>query len=269
MKIIAAILGVMLIAISTYAGVPGEGIVVAQAVNAQTLMQKAEYHLMRIEMVRQAKTLYDNYVQTKQYYDSIRLASQHRGGLLGFYADKFTDRVRSGATEEWEKIQRMKYADDDTAVKRFMEGGEKALIAKMNEGADVLMARSEIQLASMVDAVNDINKKSKEREVQLIALAAEAKGDMPDKRRDSLLLQAQLLQLEIMASIDRTNRMALGRDLDSYQLAVNNLGRNVGFSKAFEKGGVRQGKVKERTSTDMDKIEREKQIFSILGETPK
>lgn len=92
MKIIAAILGVMLIAISTYAGVPGEGIVVAQAVNAQTLMQKAEYHLMRIEMyVRRKRSM-----TTMCRPSNITIRSASRHNTVADFWDSTQTSLRTG-----------------------------------------------------------------------------------------------------------------------------------------------------------------------------
>lgn len=213
----------------------GDGAVAAAATHAQTIMQKAEYQLMRLQAVQQAKILYDNYMESKNYYDMMVQKSRHRGGLMGYYSDLFTERVKSDALNEWERIQQLKNKSEDTQLKRWVEGGEQAVIDSINKGADRVITDGETRLASLVDVANDFYNRSKKREEQLVILNKEAStGKLDDKKVDSLILQIGLMQLEYLAAQDQATRIKIENDIQEIRKTLLQEKKNLAYSRSLE-----------------------------------
>jgi hypothetical protein len=250
-------------------GIPGEGLATAGAVQAQTVMQKIEFAITRLEIVKQAKIMYDNYVQTKQYYEMIKEASKHRGGLLGYYQDRFMSRLTDAAYERWANIQNMQYGSDDNMVRRLVEGGEKFVESKMDKTVDQWIDNMEKELNKAVQYINEETEGVKKRSDQLQRLVNDAsKTNLTDREKDSFQLQAQMLQLEYLASIDKANKVLFVEQTKQMQREWQMMKRNQIASssliKSMQKGMANQ----HRGLAPSGKLT-EGQAIRILGDTPR
>lgn len=252
-----------------FAGLPGEGASTTMAVKAQTFMQKAEYQLMRVEFIRQTKVLYDNYIQTKRYYDAIAEASRNRGGLFGYYKDKFVSRMNNVAQEEWWRIQQLKEGSDDNAVRRAVEKGEAFINKKIDETGDVWIASMDTELSQMVEIVNGNQKSIKERDGQLENLVKEAsQPGITDKKHDSLMLQAQILQLEYLAAVDKHNQSLFAEEVRRIQREMKMVKRNQALSKDLSRAMSGEFERRNRSHTRQGNMTQD-QVLKVLSETPK
>lgn len=253
----------------SFAIIPGEGASTTMAVKAQTLMQKAEFQLMRIELVKQTKALYDNYIQTKRYYDAINEASKNRGGLLGYYADRFMNRINNAAQEEWWRLQQLKEGSEDNDVRRAVEKGEAFISKKIDETGDKWIDSLDKEMAQMVDIVNGNQKAIKERDVQLAKLVADSsQPGITDKKHDSLMLQAQILQLEYLSSIEKQNQSLFAEEVRQIQREMKLVKRNQMISKDLSR--AMSGALDKKNKGDMKYGKMtEAQVIKVLSEPPK
>lgn len=267
--IIVLFLGSQTFAFLPIGGVPGEGLATAAAVQSQTIMQKIEFALTRIELIKQAKIMYDNYVQSRQYYDMIKEASKHRGGLLGYYQERFMNRLTDSAYDEWARIQEMKYGDPNNMVRQLVEGGEKRLETKMDRSVDQWIDNMEKEMKKGAEFMDKQTEQLKSRTDQLKKLVNSATSDsISDKQRDSYSLQAQILTVEYLHSIDQSNNAFLLNQFKDLQRQFAMVKRNQmtarSFSKTMEEGMERQHRGGRR-----DGRISEQQIQRVLEETPK
>jgi hypothetical protein len=220
--------------LSAQARAVGEGVATTMAVKFQTAMQKAHHAVMETNAVKSIKVMYDNYVQSKLYYDSIREASQHRGGLMGYYSEIFTRRVRSAAQDEWWKMQKLKEGDPNNALRRIVESGESYVESRIDQSGDKIidaMFKDSDETTRFADKMNDLGK-ARDKEFERLSQEM-SKNDLTDRDIDKLHLKGIILQIEYLQAIDQGNRMTFVSEAKGlqrqYLLAKRNQVQTKGF----------------------------------------
>jgi len=269
MKKTAVITAFMLMGLagSSYA-IPGESVGTTLAVKAQTAMQQVKFRLLQLEIVKNGKILMDNYIQSKKYYDAIAEASRNRGGLLGYYRDRFAERLGAAAREEWWALQQLKSGSDDNAVRRLVEGGEAAVNRQVDKTADRWIANMDTELEQMVEVVNESTDRSRKRDQVLKQLARDAgEPGISDKKYDSLQLQASLLQLEYLSAIEKQNQALFAGEVRAAQREQILRKRNQEVAKSLSSSlGASAGRSRKTRQGGTVTID---QAIRVLGEKPR
>lgn len=231
----------------------GDSIPITMAIKAQTAMDEARGKLLQLEVVKNTKFMYDNYIQTKKYYDEIKAASQNRGGLFGYYRDKFMDRFNEAKYEELRAIQKLKDGDENNQVKKWAEQGEAWVDSKIDNSADKMIEQMKKELDAMRKLMESEDEKAKMRETITKQLSIDAsRGGLTDKQRDSIMMQIEMTHLEYAASADRYNRMDFATRLSDLTRQLQAWQRNQVASSMYrlnvrEKRNDRMGKEITRT----------------------
>jgi hypothetical protein len=179
----------------------------------------------KLQMVQDAITLKNNYLQTKAFYDTVNAHSQHRGGLMGYYKDYFDQEFQNIAADEWRKLTlESSTITGDTAVGRLVAqgtaaiggatgsaiGGAGGFVGSGMSGVDAgyKSARGVVfsEHAKQVAAVDKVISMSETRADATGAMIADlvkrGSSDMiSDGERESIDMHAQLLQLQVLSDM--------------------------------------------------------------------
>jgi hypothetical protein len=199
----------------------------AQTAVSQLHLQVTQLHasFMRLQLVQDAITLKNNYLQTKEFYDTVYAHSQHRGGLMGYYKDYFNQEFANIAADEWRKINlEGSSITGDTAVGRLVAQGTAAIggatgkaiggagdvVGSGMSGVDagyknaraIVFSEHTKQVAA-VDKVISMSETRADATGAMIAdLVKRGSSDViSDVERESIDMHAQLLQLQVLSDM--------------------------------------------------------------------
>lgn len=211
--------------------------------NANAVRQAAHEKFVELKWIQQIKTLRDNYVDSQKFYNRMKVITDHRGGVGGYFSDEMKARA--------ERLQDDAYWD----IRYWWESdpSDTTEIQKLIDDTDA-------GIKKQLDHSEKIREWGKKREKSRVALADEARGTLSPQQMDSLLLKIGLLQLEVLSSID----------VNLQQSADNNL-RSEAVSWQQEKKQLKdylkyQRQLREQVKKD-DRSHEQK-VYEMLRKTP-
>ncbi len=194
---------------------------------AQAQLQLSTLHAQftKLQMVQDAITLKNTYLQSKQFYDTVYARSQHRGGLMGYYKDYFQKAADNMAASEWRQINNEASSiTGQTPMSRLLESGAAAIGRQTGQaingaggviggglnGVDrgyksaraVIFSDQKRQVAA-VDQVIAASEDRADQTAKMVAdLVKRGSADaISDNERESIDMHAQLLGLQVLSEI--------------------------------------------------------------------
>ena len=208
--------------------------------NAKAAEETAFREWQKLEMVRQTKLLYDNYRDSVKFYNRMKVITDHKGGVGGYFSDEMKNRYDTLKDDTYYDFKGWLESDPDdpSAVRKFIDSTDKSIEKKL-------------------DYTEKIRDWGNKRDRQVITLADESKGKHTPEQNDSMLLKIGLLQLEILSSIDRNMRMSYSETVitaaNSWKQEKKQLQKYIALQKEL----ARRQNAKER-----------KDVYDVLRQLP-
>jgi hypothetical protein len=199
----------------------------AQTTVSQLHLQVTQLHaeFMKLQLVQDAITLKNNYLQTKAFYDTVYAHSQHRGGLMGYYKDYFDQEFQNIAADEWRKLNlEGSSITGDTAVGRLVAQGAAAiggatgsaingaggLVGSGMTGVDggyknargALFSEQKKQVSGVDKMIAMSETRADATSAMIADLVKRGSSDViSDGERESIDMHATLLQLQVLSDM--------------------------------------------------------------------
>lgn len=207
---------------------------------AQTAVSQLQLHVqqlhtafMKLQLVQDAEMLKNNYLQSKEYYDTIYAHSQHRGGLMGYYKDYFQEQLDNIAADQWRQVTIDGTSiTGDTEVGKLVAQGATAVGAGtgsaigsaagvVGSGMDsvdckylsargidnpkcdrqLLYGQKARQVAAADQVIANSEARADATSKMIADLVRRGSGDMTDHERESVDTSARLLELQLLSEI--------------------------------------------------------------------
>ncbi|HAX61065.1 MAG TPA: hypothetical protein DCX95_00675 [Elusimicrobia bacterium] len=159
----------------------------------KSAQDKVYQEFMMLKTVEQIKIMYQNYNQSKKYYDEVTEMSKHKGGIAGYYRDDMKNRIDTMNKNTYWRFQSDMNADPDSTayVRNIMDNTDKYIAAK-------------------TDFSKDIYELTKKRDARLKQLADDAaKKKMSQEELNEFNKRKDLLLIEYLASLDKIMQQLL------------------------------------------------------------
>jgi hypothetical protein len=175
--------------------------------------------------------------------------SRHRGGLIGYMRDRLADDIDEISADEYSRMKDyLQTSPDDTAyVKNWMNKADK----KVYEAIDVSQK------------INDWGK-DRDKEIDDLKKKANNPAGIDSKDYDTLVLSAELKQLELLSATNKLLLRMLKEQQEQYAA-------NWAY---IRQGEIEQAKQREKIeqaykTADETRNQRRKNPFEVLRELPR
>lgn len=197
-KIYFLILFCFPLACSTSAYALGASVVhdpINAAINKARAFAETAYNtFMKAKYVAMAKNLYDNYVESKKFYDQMRDLSKHEGGFLGYLHEYTASQFAVVKQEQIRVFEQLKEGDPNNDVDRIIRGYSKKLTDKINR-----FGSQYEQLQSYEKKMTENSDKMKE---DILRTFREANAPMNSKRLEEIQTKLAVHQTQILMNLE-------------------------------------------------------------------
>jgi len=211
--------------------------------NANAAREAAHEKFVEAQWVKQIKMLHDNYVDSQKFYNRMKVVTDHRGGVAGYFSDEMKNRGAALVDDEYWELQSWWNRDpkEATTIQSLINSGDAAIKKELDHSEKIRVM---------------FQKREEERE----KIANEAVGPLKPEKMDEMNLKIGLMTLEVLSSIDahlqHTTNANLRTNMSTWQQEKKQLQEII----------VAQMKLKSQAKKD-EKTHTQK-VYEVLKKTP-
>lgn len=173
--------------------------------SAKAAADKIYQAFMTNKTVIMAKTIYDNYVTSKNYYDMVERLSKHEGGFLGYLKDYSLQQAMRVAQQEKSMVMDLKYGSRNT----YLEEKIKGLSGKLTE--ELTWKDKSYDQFENYTLTTVAESEKRDQEVQ--KTIHDADRPMDSKKMEEVKVKLLILQTQSLRAIESMQRASLTQEL--------------------------------------------------------